>query len=138
MAATEDSTGADGAPVLALVADLMFASRIAGAGRAAGVPVETVQSEARLWARADALRPRCVMVDLAVRAGDPIGVIERLKGSGAYAGVPVVAFGAHVDRDALSAARDAGADRVLARSAFVRELPSLLRVGGGHGGEASG
>jgi hypothetical protein len=39
----------------------------------------------------------------------------------------VVAFGSHLDREALQAARSAGADRVLARSAFVRELQPLLR-----------
>jgi hypothetical protein len=43
------------------------------------------------------------------------------------AGVPVIAFGAHVQGAALVAARAAGADRVLARSAFVNALPGLLR-----------
>jgi hypothetical protein len=41
----------------------------------------------------------------------------------------VVAFGPHREGDAFRAAREAGADRVLARSAFVERLPELLRAG---------
>jgi hypothetical protein len=40
---------------------------------------------------------------------------------------PVIAFASHLDVDAIRAARDAGADRVLVRSAFVATLPDLLR-----------
>jgi hypothetical protein len=40
--------------------------------------------------------------------------------------VNIIAFVSHVREDAIAAARSAGADRVLARSAFVRELNNLL------------
>jgi hypothetical protein len=40
--------------------------------------------------------------------------------------VPVVAFASHVRADLIAEARAAGADRVLARSAFVAELPALV------------
>ncbi|HEY8470908.1 MAG TPA: hypothetical protein VIL18_14750 [Longimicrobiales bacterium] len=112
--------------VLALVADLIFASRIRGAAAAQGVPVQVVRSADELLARARATPPRLVLVDLEARAADPAGTIARLRATPEGAGVPIVAFGSHVNRDAIEAARAAGATRVLARSAFVRELPGLL------------
>lgn len=104
--------------IAALVADLMFASRVRGAAPGA----KTVH-------RGDALLEtvgagtRLVLVDLhAPGALAAIGEVrERAPGAA------VVAFGSHVETAALRAAREAGADRVMARSAFVRELPEIVR-----------
>lgn len=111
----------DGAPIAALVADLMFAARVRGA--AAGA--RTVHDGRALL---PFLGPstRLVLIDLHARGAlDAVGAARR-----AAAGATVVAFGSHVETDALQAARAAGADRVLARSAFVRELPSLVEEAG--------
>jgi hypothetical protein len=40
--------------------------------------------------------------------------------------VPTVGFGSHVDRELLEAARAAGCDQVLARSAFFSRLQQIL------------
>jgi DNA-binding NarL/FixJ family response regulator len=104
--------------IAALVADLMFASRVRGAAPGA----RTVHS-------ADALQAvigpatRLILVDLHARGA--IDAIAAVRENGTTAAI--VAFGSHVETDALQAARAAGADRVLARSAFVRELPDLVR-----------
>lgn len=107
-----------GAPIAALVADLMFASRVRG-----------VASEAKTVHNVDGLLAavgtgtRLILVDLHARGA--LDAIRRLADLESKA--PVVAFGSHVNTEALQAARDAGADRVMARSAFVRELPALVR-----------
>ncbi|HET9985429.1 MAG TPA: hypothetical protein VFQ38_17640 [Longimicrobiales bacterium] len=120
--------------MLALAADLIFSARIRGAAQAAGVAAATVNRPDDLVARALAAPPRLVLVDLDAR-GDIAGAIRRLKADPATAAVPVVAFVSHVREDAIAGAREAGADRVMARSAFVRELPALLRraAGGNEG-----
>ena len=41
-------------------------------------------------------------------------------------GIPIVAFGSHLDTASRAAARRAGCDYVWARSKFVRELPALV------------
>ncbi len=41
-------------------------------------------------------------------------------------GIPIVAFGSHVDVDAREAAREAGCDHVWSKSRFVDELPTLV------------
>jgi CheY-like chemotaxis protein len=127
---TDTTTGER--PVLALVADLIFGSKIRGAARATGVALELVRGGAELLEAAARLRPRLVIVDLEAPGVDA-NVISGLKGTALTGSIPVVAFGSHVHADVLSAARAAGADRVLARSAFVKELPSLFAAGEGRG-----
>ena len=111
---------------VALVADMMFASRIRGAASVAGVQVLTVSRAEKLLEEARRLRPRLVLLDLDTRAADVPALIRTLKSDPDTSAARIIAFGPHVASEALIAARDAGADRVLARSAFVRDLPQLL------------
>ncbi|HEY8485161.1 MAG TPA: hypothetical protein VIL13_11150 [Longimicrobiales bacterium] len=131
----EEATEQPAVAVVALVVDLIFASRIRGTAQAAGVQATTVRSAAELLQRAGELQPRLILVDLDARAADPPAVIARLREDPQTRDIPIVAFGSHVQREAIEAARAAGADRVLARSAFVRELPFLLRRLDGPGTE---
>jgi CheY-like chemotaxis protein len=105
----------------------MFGSRIRGAAGQVGVHVDFARglpALKELAAEAD-----LVLLDLDARWLDVPAAIRELKGTAATAAVPVVCFVAHVNSEAIEAARAAGADRVLARSAFVRELPLLLAGG---------
>ena len=116
--------------MLALVADLIFAARIRGASEAAGTPVDTLRSPEELLERAIAAPPALILVDLDARAGRPAALITRLKEDPRTAAVRVVAFVSHVREDAMAEARAAGADRVMARGAFVRELNAILETVG--------
>ena len=102
--------------VLVLCDDLLFWSRIQGAARAAGVPLVRL--------RAGSAAPegvRRVLVDLQATSLDPF-VLPETQGEGPE----LVAFASHVDLTDQERARKAGFHRVLAWSAFVRELPDLL------------
>lgn len=110
----------EGARIAALTADLLFAARIRGAAPGA----VAVQSLARLLDAVGA-GTRLVLVDLQAREGvEAVGAVKA-----AVPGAEVVAFGPHVAEAALESARAAGADRVLVRGQFVRQLADL--VGGG-------
>ena len=104
--------------MVALVRDLMFASRIRGSAPAA----QTATSVAALLEVAGA-RTRLVLVDAEV----PDGVSAVREVRRASPNAEVVGFGPHVDEAALAALTEAGADRVLPRGRFVRELPQLVR-----------
>jgi DNA-binding NarL/FixJ family response regulator len=110
-----------------LVTDLLFATRIVAAGNAIGAPVRIIRTTLALAAAAgtpDASGPLLLLVDLDLAGADPLEAIRM-----AHAGVPqlrIVAFGSHVQAELLRAARDAGADPVLPRSAFVACLDELL------------
>jgi DNA-binding NarL/FixJ family response regulator len=110
-----------GVTIAALTADLMFAARI----RSVAPEALAVQSLDRLLAVVGPVT-RLVMVDL--QAGEAVEAVRRLRT--AAPGAEVVAFGPHVAEAALEAARRAGADRVLVRSVFVRELAQLVQAVG--------
>ncbi len=105
--------------VVAVVTDLFFQSRILAAAKPAQRRVHFVASEGAL---AEVQSFSMALVDLDARA-DVLGMIRALKARTSGA---VVAFGPHVDTAKRKAARAAGADRVLARSKFVTELPRLM------------
>ena len=112
--------------IAAACADLLFAARIRDAAAAAGRPVIMFTARDDVVGRVRAERPALVIIDLDARWLDGAAVIAALKREGGTAAIPVIAFAAHVRAEVLAAARGAGADRVLARSGFVRQLPGLL------------
>jgi DNA-binding NarL/FixJ family response regulator len=102
--------------VAAYVPDLMDRSKVAAAGPAVSfLPTPAALVDA-------APEAELVVVDL----GRP-GVVDVLPALVAT-GARVVAFGSHVDRATLDAARAAGCEEVLPRSAFFRDLPQLLQT----------
>lgn len=121
---TPPDTGDDHVAVIALPADLVFAARIRAAAEAAGVRAEICRNPADLEAAATRAPGALVLLDLDARRADVPELIRRLRAAGGEH--RILAFGSHVGAERLAAARDAGADRVMARSGFVRELPLLL------------
>jgi CheY-like chemotaxis protein len=110
---------------LLLSDDLMFTSRITGVGRDLGLSVAPARTVEALEARARQEPPRCVIVDLALPGLNLPDLIGRLRA--ACPTMPrLVAYGSHVDAAGLRAAREAGCDVVLPRSAFVEQLPAQL------------
>lgn len=110
-------TKEQGSPVVALVKDLIFSTKIAATARAAGVPVRIVREAERLGGEAG----RLLLVDL-----NQPGAIVAGAAWGREQNRPVVGFVSHVDADTIAAARAVGITQVLARSRFVEVLPELL------------
>jgi CheY-like chemotaxis protein len=109
------------AVVAVVAADLIFASRIRAAAAAAGMRTLFARSDDELMEAA--AQADLILLDLDARWLDPSASIPRLRQDHT---TPIVAFVSHVRTDAIEAARAAGADRVLARSAFVKQLPDIL------------
>ena len=103
--------------MLALVRDLIFASKILAAGRAAGIEVLLVRDGSQLMDQPGSL----LLADLN-QAGAIIQAAEWKQSPQRR----VIGFVSHVDTAAIQEARSRGIDRILARSAFTKELPQLL------------
>ena len=112
--------------VLLVVPDLFFASRIAATAKGLGVEIEEASAPLALERWQSAAHDLAI-VDLD-GGGDPIGLVRALK-SEPRAG-RVLAFCRHTATDAIKAARAAGADQVLPRSALFPNLASILDAGG--------
>ena len=116
----------DGPAGLLLSRDLIFTSKVTGTASALGHRVVVVGNVASALAILQRSAPRVVFVDLA--AGDLVGSTSLLQYQEvAPPGTPFVAFGSHVDTEALASAAKAGCDPVLPRSRFTVELPALIR-----------
>ena len=112
--------------IAALAADMIFASKIRGTADALGVPVAMASSVKRLIEAAGSIGPEVILLDLDTRGLDITAAIEALRAAAPSA--EIIAYVSHVRADAIETARLAGA-RVLARSAFTRMLPEILRAG---------
>ena len=114
------------AAVVALVDDLMFVSRIGEAARAHALDVRSVRKVPDLL---DACRAgaRLVLMDLDSARLPVMEALSALCADAAFADVPVVGFFSHVHADRGRQARAAGCRQTLPRSAFVEQLPELLK-----------
>jgi PleD family two-component response regulator len=116
--------------VLALVDDLMFRSKIKSTATPLGVAVTFAGSSAAALTAMRAAAPSLVILDLNNPRTDPLGTIAAMKKDAALASIPTIGYVSHVDVTTIDAARAAGVDDVLARSAFSMRLPDLLSRAG--------
>lgn len=136
--------------LIAFVSDLMFTTRIAKVAEHLGYDVEWIESadelgaadpgdlrerpgeslrgrEGRLFERLTRAQPALLLFDLNNAAIPWQQWIAALKSSAATRRIPVLCFGPHEDVATMTAARDAGADAVLARSRFTADMPALFQ-----------
>jgi len=71
-------------------------------------------------------RPRLVIFDLNSTKLRPMEAIAALKADPDLKSIQTLGYVSHVDTDTIEAARQAGIDQVLARSAFSERLAEIL------------
>jgi CheY-like chemotaxis protein len=113
--------------------DLLFKSKVLETANALGVETAFPRSPKKLVDEARGSAPDLLVLDLNSTRFEPLRLLRELKSDEATKHVPVVGFLSHVQKDLAIAARESGCDRVMARSAFTRELPEIL-AGDGSGG----
>ncbi|HEY0071805.1 MAG TPA: hypothetical protein VGE04_17740 [Chloroflexia bacterium] len=104
-----------GPTALLYCTDLMFAVQLQNMARKTGYRFANARPGAPL-ADADVM-----VVDLGAR-GDWEAAVREVSARG----VPVIAFGPHMDAEGRKRAKAAGATRVLANSNLARDLPRIL------------
>lgn len=115
--------------VIAAVEDIFFSAMIESSARGAGVEVKIAPDSARLNELLNSTLPGLVILDLNSKTCAPLEAVRSIRAEARLAGVPVIGFLSHVQVELEKAALAAGCDRVLARSAFVRNLPQILTQG---------
>lgn len=112
--------------ILVAVDDLLFSSKIRATARGAGVDLVFARSPQEILEHARAVSPSLAIFDLNSAKTDPIRTIAAMKRDPALAGIRTIGFVSHVDTGVIQAARQAGADDVMARSAFAGNLAGIL------------
>ena len=113
-------------PILALVDDLFVSARIDAAARGTGRTVRYVRSPADFQSALREAAPAAILVGMAATRLPWADLVRQAKADPATADVYVLAFGPHKDLALRQQALEAGADRVIANSAFTQALPTLL------------
>lgn len=117
--------------VVAAVEDLLFKSKISETANTLGVETLFPRSPRKLIEQASSSPPDLLVLDLNSARYEPLNLLREIKSDQALKDVPIVGFLSHVQKDLAVAARELGCDRVMARSAFTRDLPEVLAGNGG-------
>jgi DNA-binding NarL/FixJ family response regulator len=116
--------------ILVAVDDLLFSSKIRATAKAAGVDIAFARSPQEILDQVRALHPPLVIFDLNSGKTDPIATVAAMKQDPELAASRTLGFVSHVDSHTIVAARNAGIDNVLARSAFAAQLADILTSAG--------
>jgi PleD family two-component response regulator len=111
--------------IVAVLNDLMFTVKIQEAAKRARLEAVFVKSQKKALECAKE-KPAGLVLDLNYTEAEPLTLISALKASKETQDVPVLGYVSHVQVDLRQAAQDRGCDVVVARSAFVQNLPELL------------
>jgi CheY-like chemotaxis protein len=112
--------------IIAIVEDLMFTSKIKTAASQLGVQVVFARSKDAALDEMRKTAPTRVIVDLNSPRTDPLGIVAAMKRDPSLAATPTIGFVSHVRTDIIDAARQAGVDEVMPRSAFTARLAEIL------------
>ncbi len=123
-----ESSGPAPGPVAAGVlasSDFFFTTRIRDTARALGLTVLVGSGNAELARLLSQETPRLLIIDLDSQSA----VLPEVSGWRAQLpDLQVIAFGSHVETELLGRAREAGCQKVLARSRFTTQLAELLQT----------
>ena len=112
--------------ILCVVDDLLFSVKISTAAKALGVDIYFERSAEMVVPRIREKRPSLVILDLNSKKLQPMEVVAALKADPDLKHIETLGFVSHVQTDVIAAARKAGIDEVLARSAFSERLGEIL------------
>jgi PleD family two-component response regulator len=115
--------------ILVAVDDLLFSSKIRTTAKLAGVELTFARTPSEIIDQARALRPALVIFDLNSVKADPIETVKAMKRDADLAAIRTLGFVSHVHTELIDAAREAGIDEVMARSAFAGRLADILLAG---------
>jgi CheY-like chemotaxis protein len=115
--------------VMAAVEDLLFKSKISETAGQLGVEAAFPRNPKKLVEQAAQAPPDLLVLDLNSARFEPLAILRQLKADEATKDVPIVGFLSHVQKDLAVTAREFGCDRVMARSAFTKDLPNILAGG---------
>jgi PleD family two-component response regulator len=113
--------------ILAVVEDLMFTVKISDAAKRAGLDVEFVKSERDVMEKAAHEKPLLIILDLNFEAVQPLQLISKMKSDGEMKQISVIGYLSHVQGELKQQAQEAGANIVMARSAFSQNLQQILK-----------
>jgi CheY-like chemotaxis protein len=123
-----EGTDRNGMPkglIVAIITDLMFTVKVQDAARRSEIPLVFAKTKNDVLGRGPE-PTAAIILDLDLMSPDALTTLSELKQDEATKHIPVIGFVSHVRADRIQGARELGCEVVMARSAFVQNLPELL------------
>lgn len=117
--------------ILVAVDDLMFSSKIRATAKGVGAEISFARTPPEIISQARELKPSLIIFDINSAKADAVNTVAALKADPELQAIPTTGFVSHVDTRMIMAAREAGMDQVMARSAFAANLAEILTEAGG-------
>ncbi|HYN25831.1 MAG TPA: response regulator [Pyrinomonadaceae bacterium] len=112
--------------VIAAVDDMFFISKIRATAEHLGVDVCFARNVDSLLTKARESKADLIIADLHAQKIDPIALATALKSDPELQAIVLLGFFSHVQTDLMREATKAGYDRVMPRSAFSKDLATIL------------
>src|SRR5690348_1564867 len=113
--------------IVCVLDDLLFSIKISTAAKTLGAEVYFERTPGMAVDRVREKQPTLVIFDLNSAKLQPLAAITALKSDPQTRSIRTLGFVSHVQTDTIDAARRAGIDEVLARSAFADRLGEILK-----------
>ena len=112
--------------IVCVIDDLLFSIKIKEVAKHLGTTLYFERSGERIVETVREKQPTLVIFDLNSAKLAPMTAIAEMKRDPALASIKTLGYVSHVDSATIDAARAAGVDQVLARSAFATHLAEIL------------
>ena len=112
--------------IVCAMEDLMFSVKISTAAKQLKVDVYFERAADRVVETVRGKQPSLVIFDLNSARMRPLDAIAALKADPVLKTVRTLGYVSHADTETIAAARAAGIDEVLARSAFTAQIGEIL------------
>jgi DNA-binding NarL/FixJ family response regulator len=115
--------------IMCAIDDLIFSIKLTTTARHLGVELFFERTAEGIVPRVREKCPSLVIFDLNSQKLAPLDAIAALKADADLRTIRTLGFVSHVDEATIAAAREAGIDQVMARSAFTARLSDILTAG---------
>jgi PleD family two-component response regulator len=112
--------------IVCVIDDLIFSVKISTAAKSLGVELYFERNAEKALSTIRDKRPALVIFDLNSKKLDPLATIAAMKADAELRSTRTLGYVSHVDAETIEAARRAGVDQVVARSAFAQRMGDIL------------
>jgi DNA-binding NarL/FixJ family response regulator len=112
--------------IVCAIDDIFFSIKVKEVAKHLGVELYFERSAERIVDTVRDKQPSLVIFDLNSAKLNPLAAIAAMKADPSLAGIRTLGYVSHVDSTTIAAARQAGVDDVMARSAFADRLGEIL------------
>jgi PleD family two-component response regulator len=117
----------NGKTVLVVVNDIFFYTKIRDALRPQGFVLERARAQEEVPAKAAALRPVALILNMNDEKLDAFLALEQLRASSARHALPILAFANHEEVETWRRARELGVSKIVSRNEFSSHTRELVQ-----------